>query len=189
MPQVVMEKSASKMKPRRVVVMVCLVVVVMVGGSTAAWVILRKPATVAQNSKTTPGHYIGEIYVPPITENPAAIDQIKQEDYIQKSPKLLEQAKTGDVDQRADAYRQLALLALNAGKNDEALSYAKQGDELAKSHLSASVVARVAEGQGNKSLAVKYYSLAMSRAQASGDPSIQALYDNYKAMRDVAEKS
>ena len=52
----------------------------------------------------------------------------------------------------------------------------------------SSTVALVAEKSGNYKLAVEYYNRAMSRTANNADPKISALFENYKALRDAAEK-
>lgn len=79
--------------------------------------------------------------------------------------------------EKAEVYRNKAVLALNSSNYEDAMTAALKTEELYPTSSSAELVGLVAEQSGNKPEAIKYYNLALGRysEQAKKYPEYQNL--------------
>ena len=87
-----------------------------------------------------------------------------------------------DDKSKATVYLDKAALAYDAGKSDEALSYARQAEKLNPTRLSANVIAQVAVQKGDKKLALQYYRLALGRFTEEEKTMAQPDYEELQAL-------
>lgn len=79
--------------------------------------------------------------------------------------KVLDDDFAGKTDETStvDYYVDKAILAVNNKYYDEALGFAKQANDIAKSRLTSRILAQIAEAKGDKAKAIEYYQLTISR--------------------------
>lgn len=79
--------------------------------------------------------------------------------------KVIDDDFAGKTDETStvDYYVDKAILAVNNKYYDEALGFAKQADDIAKSRLTSRLLAQIAEEKGDKVKAIEYYQLTINR--------------------------
>lgn len=90
----------------------------------------------------------------------------KETDFDKGQALLMDKLDKSTTDaRRAEVYAQLSNLALNNGRYDVAHEYAVSSDKLDPTEWAAFQVATTADSLGQRDLAVKYYKIAIERAE------------------------
>lgn len=84
-------------------------------------------------------------------------------------------------------YRYKSLLALNAEKYDEALTFAKNAEQLNPTHLTAATLGRIYFIKKEYQLSAENYQNAASRTENPNDSTVNSSYNDYVLLKSQAE--
>lgn len=170
-----------------VVIVGALIILIALGGvGYLLWHAHSKRAqTGADNmttQKTVPGNII-PVPSDPIDAAYQAADALQFQGKYSDAKKTMDDAisKAGNDQDKARGYTDAATIAINQKAYQNALGYAKQADAILKTADSAALVAQSAEGAGDKTLAIEYYTKAIGLLHpAADDENAQAQLKGYR---------
>lgn len=103
--------------------------------------------------------------------------------------KIIDQELDSTIDEKdkASLYVEKSLLALNNQKYDDADTFAKQAEDIAKSKLTSRLIAQIAEADGDKAKAIEYYQVTIDRYTDSEKASDELAPDYFEDMQKIME--
>ena len=156
--KVVVGKQSGRRIPRRVMVIGGMIAAVCVVAAVAfaIWLRIDTPTATTKDSTATKKTQL--------TVRQQASAKARTGDY-EGGMKVLDTELAAQKTEQAKAasYSDKARLALNAGKNDEALAFAQNAEKLSPTRLTSKIIAVIAEYKGDTALALQYYQLTIDR--------------------------